>query len=289
MSSQTDARLDELLEVLARASVGDADARVDVGPHDLDDPIVVIGNAVNLLLDDLAYRQRERERALLAAREAATKEELLSYLSHDMQTPLSLLLGTLALLDDSPEPEEVATAVPIMRRAATRLQRFVSQFLDLARLGAERPLLVELSAVDLHEVAERTVALFTQRAEVPVELPDDIPAALADGDRVEQILANLVGNALTYSGPGATVRITGHATADGRVAVQVVDDGVGMTEDDLRFAFDRYERGSRASGTSGTGLGLYLSRALAEAQHGTLEVESQPGSGCCFTLTLPAA
>jgi signal transduction histidine kinase len=173
VSPSTDERLDELLEVLARASVGDVDARVDVSPDDLDDPIVVIGNAVNLLLDDLAYRQRERERALLAAREAATKEELLSYLSHDMQTPLSLLLGTLTLLDDSPDPAEVATAVPIMRRAATRLQRFVSQFLDLARLGAERPLLVELSAIDVREVAERTVSLFTQRAAVPIELPDD--------------------------------------------------------------------------------------------------------------------
>lgn len=288
MSELPDARLDHLLEVLSRASVGDLDVRVEVSAADLEDPIGLIANAVNLLLDDLAYRQREREAAIAVATEARAKEEFLAYLSHDMQTPLALLLGTLRLLESSPTDDELATAVPIMQRAASRLQRFVQQFLDLARIGADRPLLVQHQVVDVRHVAERVAALFADSGPIAVEVQEDLPSIRADEERVEQILANLVNNAVKYAGRDARIHI-GARVEGSQVALEVVDDGVGMTPEDQRTAFTRYERGAAATGTSGSGLGLYLARALAEAQDGTLDLASAPGEGTRFTLRLPVA
>lgn len=276
-----------ILDVLSRASLGDVDAQVDVDPTELDDPLAVIGNAVNLLLEDLAYRQQEREEALSLAVEARAKEEFLSYLSHDMQTPLAMLVGTLSVLEDHPTEEEFATTVPIMRRAAERLQRFVQQFLDLARLGASHPLVVQPGTVELAAVTAHVVELYEDKGPVAVAVADDATTAYADRDRVEQILANLVGNAFKHAGPRPDVSITTEA-AGSLVRVHVADRGRGMSREDLDRVFAKYERGSGPGSAAGTGLGLYLSRALAEAQGGTLTGESALGQGSRFTLTLPA-
>lgn len=279
---------DEILDVLSRASLGDADHKVDVDPHDLDDPLALIGNAVNVLLDDLAYRQREREEALSVAIEARAKEEFLSYLSHDMQTPLALLVGTLSVLEDDPTPEEVAATLPIMRRAGDRLQRFVQQFLDLARLGADRPLVVQPGTIELRDVIDHVVHLFADKGPIEVTLDPDATTAYADEDRVEQVLANLVGNAFKHAGPDPRVHISTTA-GPSRVHIHVADRGRGMRPEELERVFAKYERGNGAAVTPGTGLGLYLGRALAEAQGGSLTAESRVGEGSCFTLTLPDA
>lgn len=277
---------DEILDVLARASLGEVDLQVDVDPNDLDDPLSLIGNAVNVLLDDLSYRQREREEALSVAVEARAKEEFLSYLSHDMQTPLALLVGTLSVLEDDPTSSEIEATLPIMRRAGDRLQRFVQQFLDLARLGADRPLVVQPSTVELGATVRHVVDLYADKGPITVALEDDATTAYADEERVEQILSNLVGNAFKHAGPAPQVRITSDTVADG-VRIHVADRGHGMAAEDIERVFGKYERGSGPAVSPGTGLGLYLSRALAEAQGGTLTVESQLGEGSRFTLTLP--
>lgn len=276
-----------ILDVLSQASLGNVEERVAVDPTDLDDPLSLVANAVNVLLDDLQYRQQEREEALAVAIEARAKEEFLSYLSHDMQTPLALLIGTLSVLEDGPTPAELDATVPIMRRASDRLQRFVQQFLDLARLGADRPLVVQPRTVELAEVIENVVQLFADKGRIAVDVADGAGVAYADQDRVEQVLANLVGNAYKHAGPDPGVSITTEAAEDG-VRIRVADRGRGMSEEDVARVFAKYERGSGPGTAPGTGLGLYLSRALAEAQGGSLDVESRLGEGSRFTLTLPA-
>jgi K+-sensing histidine kinase KdpD len=124
--------IDEILEVLARASIGDLDARVDADPADLDDDLSLIANAVNVVLEDLRYRQRERERALEVAASARAKEEFLAQLSHDMQTPLAILLGYIDIIDPSQaDPDDVDSVIVPMRHAAKALHRYVRQFLDV--------------------------------------------------------------------------------------------------------------------------------------------------------------
>jgi signal transduction histidine kinase len=278
--------VDDILEALSLASVG-RDVRLDADPSRHDEPLAVVGAAVNILLEDLAFRQREREEALHQVAIAEAKQDFLAYLSHDMQTPLSMLLGSLELLGSGGEDggeEDLATVVPLMRHAIGTLQRLVQQFLDLSRLDADRPLEVSTGPVDLRPVVTSAIDLFADRGPIPLEAPDHLPLVVADAGRVEQILANLLGNAYKYArDPAVSVRVA----PDEAVEVAIADRGDGLSGSALDEAFGKFSRGRSASRASGTGLGLFISRALAEAMGGSLEAESQPEVGSRFTLRLP--
>jgi len=122
--------------------------------------------------------------------------------------------------------------------------------------------------------------------EATVEVADDVPEVVADGDKVEQVLTNLVENAAKYGSPRG-LRVSARATGDG-VAVSVADQGAGIPAEDLGRVFARFYRREEGRPT-GTGLGLWISRGLVEAHGGTLVAESQEGEGSTFTFTLPAA
>lgn len=291
MSGVTDQRMvttedgvpgvDDILEALSLASVG-LDVRLEADAAQADQPLAVIGAALNILLEDLAFRRREREDALQQVAIAEAKQEFLAYLSHDMQTPLSMLLGALELLGGGDE-EDVQAVVPLMRHAIGTLQRLVQQFLDLARLDADRPLEVATRPIDLLAVVRSAVSLFADRGRIEVVAPAQLPRIMADAGRVEQILANLLGNAFKYArDPAVEVVLTDEGCAE----VTIVDRGDGLTAVDLDEAFGKFSRGG-SSRASGTGLGLFISRALAEAMEGSLRAESRPGIGSRFTLSLP--
>jgi signal transduction histidine kinase len=275
--------IDRLLDTLGAASLGDLRVRVDVAPDALDDPLELVANAVNLLLDDLAYRQAEREEALRQVAASEAKEEFLASLSHDMQTPLAIILGAIHVLDAANSTEHLHSTLPLMRAAAHRLQRFVQQFLDLARLEAHEVLVVRPVPLVVRDVVRRTVELFVEYAPIAVDVPDELPRMLGDPERVEQILANLLANAFSYAAePRVTVRHVGE-----HLELEVADRGRGMSEAELERAFAKFERISRGRGPSGTGLGLFISRAMAEAQDGSLTGTSELGVGSRFTLRLP--
>lgn len=274
--------LEELLDVISQACLGDTGVRVDVDPSALDDPLGVIGNAVNVLLDDLEYRQREREEALRRVASMDAKQEFLAYLSHDMQTPMAVLLGAVTVLRSSRSEADIEATLPLMEQALERLQRFVRQFLDLARLEADRGLVLEVAPFDLEPAIKRAVDLFADDGHIPVELPDHLPPVLADPVRVEQIINNLVSNAFKYA--RSAPRITARAL-DEQVEVVIADDGPGIPPAELERMFGKFERGG---GAGGAGLGLYISRALAQAQGGSLTAHSERGRGATFTLRLPA-
>jgi signal transduction histidine kinase len=276
---------DSLLDVLGAASLGDLEPRVEVAPDALEEPLELVANAVNMLLDDLAYRQSEREEALRRVAAAEAKEEFLASLSHDMQTPLAIILGAIHVLDATNSPAHLESTLPLMRAAAHRLQRFVQQFLDLARLEAHEVLVVRPTPVDVGDIVERTVGLFVEYEAIVVELPSALPRVLADPERVEQILANLLSNAFSYASSPSVM-----ASADeAAVTIAVADRGPGMTEEELERAFAKFERINRGRGPSGTGLGLFISRAMAQAQGGQLLASSEPGVGSRRQKRLPRA
>jgi signal transduction histidine kinase len=277
--------IDQLLETLGAASLGDLRARVDVDPDALDEPVELVANAVNMLLDDLAYRQAEREEALRQVAAAEAKEEFLASLSHDMQTPLAIILGAIHVLDAANSAEHLHSTLPLMRAAAHRLQRFVQQFLDLARLEAHEVLTVRPVPLEVRAVVRRTVELFVEYAPIAVEIPDGLPRVLGDPERIEQILANLLANAFSYA---SEPRLTARSVGD-HIEFAVADRGRGMSDDELERAFAKFERISRGRGPSGTGLGLFISRAMAEAQGGKLTGTSELGVGSRFVLRLRAA
>jgi PAS domain S-box-containing protein len=215
------------------------------------------------------------------------REELLAAVSHDMQTPLAVMLGTIRALEggDDLSPRERGQLYERIGRRGLQLRILVQQFLDYSRLGAGRPIVVRPALTDLRFPLTRLEADVSPRRPVTVDFPRDLPPAWVDPDRFDQVMANLLSNALKFSPSGSPITIEARATADS-VRIEVVDQGQGMSPSDLATVFEKFHRGAGAEGTPGTGLGLYVSRAVVEAQHGRLLAASTLGQGSRFSLIL---
>ncbi|HSH62375.1 MAG TPA: ATP-binding protein, partial [Acidimicrobiales bacterium] len=227
--------------------------------------------------------------AMQSAQEGARlREELLAALSHDMQTPLAVLLGSVKALQqfDDLAPKHRAGLYEGMARRGSQLQRLVEQFLDYSRLEAGRPIEARPSSTDVRAAIAQVETDMGWRRPLELAVPSDLPPAFVDPDRLNQVLANLVSNALKFSPVGSPIRVNARADDD-VVQIVVEDRGRGMSPVELEEAFLKFHRGSGARDTPGTGLGLYVSRAVIEAQGGQLTAESQLGRGTRFTLVLP--
>jgi signal transduction histidine kinase len=166
----------------------------------------------------------------------------------------------------------------------------VEDLLLASRIAADQPIDLRLEPVDL--VTEVQVAAGQRRLErepIGVEAPDDPVVVRADRQRIGQVLANLLTNAVKYSPAGSaiTVRVV---RGDGEARIEVIDAGVGIPPEALPHLFDRFYRvEATATSAPGVGLGLYITRRIVEAHGGTIEVASTPGSGSTFTVRLPLA
>jgi signal transduction histidine kinase len=245
------------------------------------EPVPVEGAAE---LATLAVAFNDLAEQLGRAREAE-KSFLLS-VSHELKTPLTAIRGYAeALQDGALDPEDVAATVVV---EAARLERLVGDLLDLARMN-RTDFSVHSSEIDLAEVAEDAVRRYEQQADlfgVRLTASSDGPSpAVADADRVLQIVSNLVENALRLTPRGGEVRVI---TAPGRLRVE--DTGPGLQSEDKERAFERFylhERYGRERPV-GTGLGLAIVKELTEAMGGTVEVTSEPGRLTAFTVRLTA-
>jgi len=222
------------------------------------------------------------------------KTDLIGFVSHELKTPLTNIgLYTELLQDRFRERDEMTLdLVQVVSRQAIRMQHMVEDFLNLSRIEADRALAMNMQKLDdVDKLVSDIVALegygrASHRFEV--DLPDPVPALWADRTKVEEILANLVGNAIKFSPNGGTVAVAGRAK-DGFVQFSVRDEGVGIAQSDLQNLFKRFQRvGSTVMRIPGTGLGLFVCKHLVEAQGGSIWVESTEGEGSTFHFTLPA-
>lgn len=225
-----------------------------------------------------------------AQREAIRyREEMMAAVSHDMQTPLAAIVGLADMLaegDDDISDVERREIFETLARQAQNLHLQVQRFLDYSVLESDRDLLVHRRTIDVERVIERVVALFEHQREIIVGVSSGLPEAAGDAERLEQVLSNLVSNAIKFSDD--PVRVVAREQ-ERRIVVDVVDEGRGMDDETLRTLFHKFQRGANVEGTPGTGLGLYVSRALMEAQGGSLTVSSNPGIGSRFRISLPRA
>jgi signal transduction histidine kinase len=244
--------------------------------------------------------EQERLRELAADRERQQlREELLAGLSHDMQTPLATISGLVAWLDQhlalrpstddalgdrDADDDRLPRTLEILDRQTDHLAGLVQQFLDYSRLEAGRHLPVGGDPVDLAVPIERAVALHGHRHAIRVEAPEDPIAVPTDPLRLQQVVSNLLSNAVRFARGPIVVR-TEHR--DGEVHLHVDDDGPGVAPDDREAIFDRFYRGREASGTPGTGLGLYVSREVARALGGDLIAAVSPQGGARITVRVP--
>ncbi len=235
--------------------------------------LATLAAAFNDLAEQLA-QAREAERSFLLS------------VSHELKTPLTAIRGYAeALAEGAVTPQDAATTVAV---EAARLERLVGDLLDLARMN-RTDFGVQLSEIDLAEVADDAVRRYEQQAAafgVSLAAVADGPApAVADADRLLQVVSNLVENALRLTPPGGEVRVVGEPGL-----LRVEDTGPGLEAEDREHAFERFYLHSRYGRERpvGTGLGLAIVKELTSAMGGTVEVESEPGRLTTFTVRLPA-
>lgn len=222
----------------------------------------------------------------------ALRDDFLSIASHELRTPLAALQLTLQRLDRTlgmPRHEEVNKDLMRARRQIDRLNELMEKLLDVSRIGAGE-LELEIESIDLAEVARETL----DRLGAPAQKAGSVLDATLPGEllgqwdrmRIEQIITNIVGNAIKFGGgKPIAVRLTGTSTC---AELTVRDQGIGIAADKLPLIFNRFERGSSGRGYGGLGLGLFITRQIVEASGGTIEAESEVGVGSTFVVTLPA-
>ena len=234
----------------------------------------------------------DRRQAELAVREAARlREEILAVVSHDLRNPLGAIrMSAEILLRRGPEPRD-RKQLDTIQRSADRMERLITDLLDVANIKAGRfavepqdldlcPLIDE--AVDAHLPLAQAKGVTLRR-----ELTDPCVLATLDRGRTFQILSNLLGNAIKFCSAGDTIVVRA-GPGSGGAQVSVADTGPGIPEADLQRIFEPYWS-DRSRSKQGTGLGLFISKGIVEAQGGRIWVESRPGDGATFHFTLPLA
>jgi signal transduction histidine kinase len=256
--------------------------------------VVVLGIVV--WIDARALDRTDRERAKSAQQELEAlrlREEFLGVASHELKTPLTALLmqvqGVHRAMAGDPS---LARYEPRLARAASsglRLEKLINGLLDVSRLADGR-LRLEPERFDLALLVEEVVDRFREIAN-----PDHTPFVVRtatpvfgswDRLRIDQVLSNLLDNALKYGG-GAPIEVS-VTRQDSIALVTVRDGGIGIPKDRQRRIFERFERSEGTRAFGGFGLGLWIVKEIVIASGGTIEVESREGAGACFTLRLPA-
>lgn len=254
---------------------------------------------VSSITRDITDRKRAEEvlQAALEGAEAATeaKSRFLAILSHELRTPLQAVLGYADFLltaSASPLTTEQREDIGYIYNGATRMVTLIDQMLDLSRMEAGG-LTLRNAPLDLGEIIEHVRQDVAPQAEgkglvLEISIATDLPLIQGDAHRVRQILLNLAGNAVKFTERGS-VRISALPAADGGVDLAVRDTGLGIELDALGRIFEEFQQVDSALTRryGGAGLGLAISRRLAEQMGGEIRVSSQPSSGSTFTLHLP--
>ena len=224
-----------------------------------------------------------------------TREEFVANVSHELRTPLSLIKGYVeTLLDGARDNPEVAERfLKIIERNASRLDLLIQDLLTISALESEK-IKLNLQPVELRALAGKVLTDLNAKAENKnVVLVNELPELTANGDvnRLDQVLANLVDNAIKYGRAQGSVHVGGKKLDDGRLEIFVRDDGPGIPPEAIDRVFERFYRvdKARSRDQGGTGLGLSIVKHIVQAHGGEVRVESELGKGATFFFTLPAA
>jgi len=220
------------------------------------------------------------------------KDALVATVSHELRTPLTAVIGYLELLGtgDTPLGEDDANFAQIARRNAGRLHQMVDDLLFLGRVDAGA-LSLDLAEINLVEIAREAIGSARPLAEaqqIGLELDVAAPAhAQADAKRIGQAFDNLIANAIKFTPPGGSIRVSVRQAED-IALLTVTDTGCGIPEDEQGRLFDRFFRSSTSAHVPGTGLGLAIVKAIVESHGGSITFHSAVNEGTTFTMSLPA-
>jgi signal transduction histidine kinase/ActR/RegA family two-component response regulator len=252
-----------------------------------------------IIAEHQRYRrsQRDRDHADFTSR---AKTEFLSHMSHELRTPLNAVIGFSQLLLSNPANPPTAwqqEKLELVERAGWFLLKMVDELLDLSKIEAgelrvtQEPVDLQLQVDGALQLLAHTVADSQVLPSIRVDLAIEARHVLADATRLQQVLLNVIGNAIKYNKPNGSVMVRARRVShsgDDVCCIEVEDSGVGMSQEQLSHLFEPFNRlGQERGKISGSGIGLNLTRRLVEAMGGAMTVRSVPDQGSTFSIELP--
>jgi PAS domain S-box-containing protein len=243
--------------------------------------------------ESVEFERREAESALVALQ----KDRFLAMLAHELRTPLMPVLLCLGEMQEDPHFVEALPTLGMMRRNIELQARLLEELMDFTTVGQHKVRL-RPEPIDIHQAVRYVLEICqgeigAARIDLFLDLQALETMVLADTLRLQQVMWNLVRNAVKFSPPGSSISIASGNEEPGSVTLEFVDHGIGIESALLPLVFDPFQQGGRSMNErqfGGLGLGLFIAKGLTEAQDGSLEVESEgPGLGATFRLTLKLA
>ena len=281
--------------VITRRKSGDNEARVSLLQHD---EIGAVAQTLNETLDNEDEQGKQLSQAVVTAETAnVAKSAFLANMSHELRTPLNAIIGFSDIMRlealgpvGSPRYREYSNDI---NQAGQHLLYLINDILDISKIEAEKDELYEEN-LDIHKVVESAVTLVRQQAEknsidLKQEIEKDLPLLSADDRKLKQILINLLTNAVKFTKPGGSVAINVWCRPENGFVFQIVDTGIGITPNDIPKAMALFGQvdGDLNRKYNGTGLGLPLTKALVELHGGTLDIQSEVGTGTTVSVRIP--
>ncbi len=254
--------------------------------------VALLGRLVATAIQNIRSYEAERNTVEELRRLSALRADFVSLVSHELRSPMAAVIGAARTLQDrwrtlSPDQREAFLA--LIADETNRLAALIGDVLDTSRIEAGT-FSYRFGDVDLAGLVGDAVgaaAIGQDEVRIRAEVAETLPVVRGDAERLRQVLANLIENAVKYSPAGDEVAVRARRD-NGRVVIEVSDHGPGIPLDQQRLIFEKFGRADVAGGSKpGTGLGLFIARSIAEAHGGTLDVRSSPEAGATFVLALP--
>lgn len=278
-------RILSLKKAALRLAQGDLTARATLKGND---EVAALASSFNHMaerLQEADQQQRELEHL---------RRDLVAWASHDLQTPLTAIRVQIEAIADGvvDDPATIQRYLRTTQRQVNELSLLIDDLFQMAQIDAGG-LVIHASACSLSDIISDTLESFTALARergigLSGSVKPGIDPVVLDAPRIGRVFTNLIGNAIRHTPPGGLVTI--HAEREGdAVIITVTDTGEGISAEDLPHVFDRFYRGekSRNRGTGGSGLGLAIAQGIVRAHRGEIAIESQPGEGTTFKVSLP--
>jgi signal transduction histidine kinase/DNA-binding response OmpR family regulator len=253
-------------------------------------------SAILTQLAQLAAVALENARLFRAAQDATrARDDLVAIVSHDLRNPVHTInMAASFLLEIAPANDRRVQArrqLEVIQRSAVRANRLIKDLLDVAKIQAGGlavdPVAVEVKSLVTEAMESATPLAAAAQLRVSCDVSENMPSVASDRERVLQVFANLIGNAIKFTPKGGEIRIL-TSLDNGEVRFTIADSGPGIPPEHLNHVFDRYWQ-AKSTAKLGTGLGLSIAKGIVEAHGGRIWVESPPGSGAQFNFTLPLA
>jgi signal transduction histidine kinase len=254
----------------------------------------LLGRLVASAVQNIRAYESERKTVEELRRLSALRADFVSLVSHELRTPMAAVIGAARTLQQrwrELSPDQRESFLDLIAGETNRLAELIGDVLDTSRIEAGT-FSFRFREVDVSQLVRDTVAtaqLGQDEVQLRADVRSPLPEIRGDLDRLRQVLTNLIDNAIKYSPAGGQVEVRAYPE-NGRVLVDISDDGPGIAKADQKLIFEKFGRVTGSGATRpGTGLGLFIARSIAEAHGGALEVQSAPEQGATFTLELPVA